>query len=208
MKAHDWDEPESIELTEWIKQFSKFTKDLPPSATRPIAGKSLNRVLFDATRLRHTAVHRIPTDVKTIVGMLHSAHDFALALKDTARAALIKRIEEQLAASTNILVQGQDLLQHKTSGQLQVTAKGRTELFKLEKLCITNVRTYESGQRTEAASGIKGAITDPQRDSSSRSSNHAGKNTSPVSEQATPENGTSKTGRVASLVQIFERRGS
>ena len=208
MKAHKWNEPESIELTEWIKQLSKRTKGLPPSATRPIAGKSLNQVLFDTTSLRHTAVHRVPTSVEGITGMLHAAHDFALALKDTARAALIKRIKEQLAASINILVQGQDLLQHKVSGQLEVTAKGRTELASLEKLCTTNGMGYERPQRTEAASAIRDVITDPQRDSSPRSSNHAVKNKSRVSAQATPENGTLRTGRVASLVRLFECRGS
>ena len=208
MKAHNWDEPESIELTEWIKQFSKCTKRLPPSATRPIAGKSLNQVLSATTTLRHTAVHRVPTNVEGIMGMLHAAHDFALALKDTARAALIKMIEEQLAASINILFQNQGLLQHKVSGQLEVTAKGRTELAKLEGLCTTNMSAYETAQRTEAASAIKDVITDPQLDASLRSSNHVVKNKSTVSEQATLEDGPLKTGRVASLVRLFERRGS
>ena len=209
MKTHNWDDPESVELTEWIKKFSKCTKDLPPSATRPIAGKSLNQVLFDTTSLRHTAVHRVPTNVEGIMGMLHAAHDFSLALKDTARAALIKTIEDQLAISINILFQSQGLLQHKISGQWEVPAKGRIELDKLEGLCTTtNGRGYGKVQRTEAASAIKDVITDSQRDSILRSLNHAVKNKSTVSVQASPEDRTLKTGRVASLVRLFERRGS
>ncbi len=208
MKAQNWYEPESIELTEWIKKFSKCTKDLPRSATRPIGGKSLNQVLVDTSRLRHTAVHRVPTSVEGIMGMLHAAQNFALALKDTARSAQIKMIEEQLTASINTLFQGQGLLQYKISGQLEVTAKGRTELDKLEPLWTTNVRGYEGVQRTEAASAIKGVTTNPQRDSSLRSLNYGGKHRSTVSIQATLEDGTLKTGRVASLVRLFECRGS
>ena len=208
MKAHNWDEPESIELTEWIKTFTQCTKDLPPSATRPIAGKTLNQVLSGTIRLRHTAVHRIPTKVKSIMGMLHAAHDFALALKDTARAALIKRIEEQLAASIKTLFLDQDLIQNKVSGQVEVTAKGKTELAKLEGLCTTNVTIYETAQRTEAASAIEDVITNQQHDASLRSLDHAVEDKSTVSEQAIVENGTPKTGRVASLVRLFERRGS
>ena len=208
MKAHKWDDAESIELTEWIKKFSKCTKDLPPSATRPIAGKSLNQVLFDTTSLRHTAVHRVPTNVEGIMGMLHAAHDFSLALKDTARAALIKMIEDQLATSINVLFQSQGLLQYKISDQREVTAKGGTELNKLEGLCTRSVRGHEMIQRTEAASAIKDIITDSQHDASLRSWIHGGANESTVSEQATPENGTLKTGRVASLVRLFEHRGS
>lgn len=208
MKAHKWDEPESIELTEWIKQFFKFTKSLPRSATRRIAGKSLNQVLSDTTTLRHTAVHRLPTNVEGIKGMLHAAHDFALALKDSARAALIKTIEDQLAASVNILFQNQGLLQQNGSGQLEVTAKARTELDKLERLCTTDVRGYGDVRRIEAASAINDVITLPQSDSSLRSSDHTVKNKSTVPVQATPEDRTLQIGRVASLVRHFERRGS
>ena len=208
MKAHKWDEPESIELTEWIKTFTKCTKDLPPSATRPIAGKTLNQVLSDTIPLRHTAVHRIPTKVRRIMGMLHAAYGFALALKDAARAALIKRIEEQLAASIKILVLDQNLIQNKVSGQLEVTAKGKTELAKLEGLCTTNVTIYETAQRTEAASAIEDVITNQQHDAILRSLDHAVKDKSTASEQAIVENGTPKTGRVASLVRLFELRGS
>ena len=208
MKANNWDEPESIELTEWIKYISKRTKGLPPSATRPIASKSLNQVLFNTTTLRHRAVHRNPTSVGGIMDMLHAAYDFALALKDTPRAALIKTIEEQLAASIDVLSQGQGLLQHTAFDELEVTAKGRTELDKLEQLCTINLGGYENVQRTETASAIKDAITRPQRDPDLRSLNHGGKRESTVSVQATPENRTLKTGRVASLVRHFERRGS
>lgn len=207
MKAHNWDEAESIELTEWIKIFSKCIKDLPPSATRPITGKSPNQVLFDTAPLRHTAVHRLQTDVEGVMGMLQAARDFSLALKDTARAALIRKIEEQLAAGINILFQGQGLLQRKVSGELEVTAKGRSELNKLEQLWAINLKGHKRVQRTETASAIKDVVTNPQNDSSLRSLNHRGRNKSTVFEQATPEDRNLKTGRVASLVRLFERRG-
>lgn len=208
MKAHKWDEPEAIELTEWIKQFSKCTRGLPPSATRAIAGKSLDQVLSDTTTLRHTAVHRVPTSVGRIMDMLHAAYDFSLALKDTPRAVLIKTIEEQLAASIDILSQGQGLLQHTAFDELKVTAKGRTELDKLEKLWTINLRRSGNVQRTQERPGIKEAITYSHGDSNLRSSNHAIRNESTAPAQATPEAGTLKTGRVASLVRDFERRGS
>lgn len=204
MKANKWDEPESIELTEWIKQFPKYTKGLPTSATRPIAGKSLNQVLSDTTTLRHRAVHRNSTSVGGIMDMLHAAYDFALALNDSARAALINTIEEQLAASVNILRQDQGLLQQNGFGQLEVTAKGRIELDKLEQLWTINLRGYKDVQRTEAAPAIKDANTHPQRDASHRSLNHAAKNKSTVSAQNTLEDETLQTGRVASLVRHFE----
>lgn len=97
MKAQKWDEPESIELTQWIKIFSKHTKDLPTSATRSIAGKSLKQVLFDTSSLRHAAVHRLPTTAAEIVNMLRAAHSFTTALNDPIRAIEIEGIKVQLS---------------------------------------------------------------------------------------------------------------
>ena len=208
MRANKWDEPESIELTEWIKQFPKYAKGLPTSATRPIAGKSLNQVLSDTTTLRHRAVHRKPTSVRAIMEMLQAAYEFALALTDTPRAVLIRTIADQLSASIEILSRGQGLLQRTAFDEFEVTAKGRTELDKLEQLWTINLRGSENIQRTEAAPAIKDVVTDAQHDSSLRSLDHGAKNKSTVSLQATPEDEAFKTGRVASLVRHFEHRGS
>ena len=208
MKANKWDEPELVELTEWIKQFPKYTKGLPTSATRPTAGKSLKQVLSDTSTLRHTAVHRVPTSAGGIMDMLHAAYDFSLTLKDTPRAVLIRTIAEQLAASIHLLSQGQGLLQQTAFDELEVTAKGRTELDKLEQVWTINQKGHERAQRTEEGSGTKDVITRPQHDPDARSLNHAGKNKSTAPVQATPEDGSLKTGRVASLVRHFEHRGS
>ena len=97
MKAQKWDEPESIELTQWVKIFSKHTKDLPTSATQPIAGKSLKQVLFGTSNLRHAAVHRVPTTAAEIVNMLCAAHSFTTALNDPVRAIEIENIKVQLS---------------------------------------------------------------------------------------------------------------
>ena len=97
MKEHKWDEPESIELTQWIRIFSKHTKDLPTSATRSIAGKSLRGVLFGTSSLRHAAVHRVPTPAAELVNMLRAAHSFTTALNDPMRAIEIERIKVQLS---------------------------------------------------------------------------------------------------------------
>ena len=69
METSKWHEAESIELTEWIKRFSKHAKSLPPSATKPIAGKSFTEVLFGTSTLGHSAVHRLPTSAAGILNI-------------------------------------------------------------------------------------------------------------------------------------------
>lgn len=84
MEAQKWHEAESIELTQWIKKVAKYTKFLPPSAIKPIAGKSIAQVLFGTSTLRHSAVHRLPTS---------AAITFAEALNDSKRAEKVAEIK-------------------------------------------------------------------------------------------------------------------
>lgn len=86
MNAQEWHEAESIELTKWTKTFLKYAESLPPSAIKPIAGKSIDEVLLETNALRHTAVHRLPTSAAGILNMLHAANSFAEALNDPQRA--------------------------------------------------------------------------------------------------------------------------
>jgi hypothetical protein len=97
MKAHNWHEVESIELTQWVQAFCRYTGVLPISATRSIAGKSLKEVLYDTSSLRHAAVHRLPTSAVDLVSMLRAAHSFTTALNDPLRTREIERIKIKMS---------------------------------------------------------------------------------------------------------------
>ena len=101
MKAHNWHEVESIELTQWVKAFCTYTGDIPTSATRSVAGKDLKEVLYDTSSLRHAAVHRLPTTAADLVNMLRAAHSFTTALNNPLRTSEIERtrIKVSLAIS-------------------------------------------------------------------------------------------------------------
>lgn len=104
MEARKWKEAESIELTEWTKRFLKYTKSLPPSAIKPVPGKSIAQVLFGTSPLRHSAVHRLPTSAAGILNMLSAAITFAEALQDSKQAEKVVEIRKQLEASIEEIV--------------------------------------------------------------------------------------------------------
>jgi len=163
MEASKWDEAESIELTQWIKTSCKHIESLPSSATRPIADKSLNQVLFETSSLRHSAVHRIPTNVMDIMNMLQAAWSFAKTLDDTVRAAQIVEIKEQLATSVVDLVRRQKKLCSKLSDQLEDLARRRAEIDELERLGIEDMRRNNENLRIEAGSAIENVIAGLQQ---------------------------------------------
>ena len=155
MKARKWHEAESIELTEWTKRFSKYAKSLPPSAIKPIPGKSIAEVLFGTSTLRHSAVHRLSTSAAGILNILSSAITFAEALNDSKRADKIAEIKTQLEASIEEILQHQNLLECKLTGQFEDIARRRAELDVLERSSIEEMLETDEKQRTEVGSAFE-----------------------------------------------------
>ncbi|KAL8822446.1 MAG: hypothetical protein Q9191_006820 [Dirinaria sp. TL-2023a] len=172
MEARKWYEAESIELTEWTKRFSKYAKSLPPSAIKPIAGKSIAEVLFGTSALRHSAVHRDLTSAAGIRNMLDAAIIFAEALNDSAGAAKIVEIKTRLEASIEEIVQHQNLLERKLRDQFEHIARRRAELDELERSSVEEMLTTDKKQRTEVGSAFESFLIGSQQVSSACSCKH------------------------------------
>ena len=154
MRAQKWEEAESIELTQWIKRFSRHMNNIPPSATQTTAGKSLKEVLFATSDLRHSAVHRLPTSAVGVLKMLDAALTFAEALKDTNRAACIERIKNEIAVVVEDVVQHQTLLERKLSDQLKGFKRKRAEIDELERLAVEDMLENDQIYRATAGSAV------------------------------------------------------
>lgn len=163
MEARKWHEAESIELTEWTKRFLKYAKSLPPSAIKPIAGKSIAEVLFGTSTLRHSAVHRLRTSAGGILNMLSAAITFAEALHDFKRAEKVADIKMQLKTSIEQIVQHQNLLECKLANQLEDIADRRAELDELERSSIEEMLATDKKQRTEVGSALESFLVGSQQ---------------------------------------------
>ena len=163
MEAQKWHEAESIELTQWTKRFLKHARSLPAEAIKPIAGKSIAKVLFETSTLRHSAVHRLPTSAGGIVNMLHAAISFAEALNDSKRAEKIAEIKTLLEASIEEIVQHQNLLECKLTDQLEDIARRRAELDELESSSIEEMLATDKEQRVKASSALESVLVGSQQ---------------------------------------------
>ncbi|KAL8784133.1 MAG: hypothetical protein Q9195_009157 [Heterodermia aff. obscurata] len=160
--ARKWHEVESVELTQWTQRFVKYVKDLPPSATKPIAGKSIKEALLGTSALRHSAVHRHRTSAAGIVNMLSGAITFAEALNDSKRAKSIAEIKTNLENSIEEIVQHQNLLERKLIDQLEEIARRRAELNRLERSSIEEMLAVDEKQRTEVGSIFESGLVGSQ----------------------------------------------
>jgi len=172
MEARQWNEAESIELTKWTRRFLKYAKSLPPSAIKPVPGKSITEVLFGTNILRHSAVHRLPTSAAGILNMLSAAIIFAEALQDLTRAERIAEIKAQLQASTEEIVQHQNLLERKLTDQVEDIARRRAELDALERSFIEEMLATDKKQRIEVGSALESFLVGSRQVSNTCTCNH------------------------------------
>ena len=155
MEAQKWYEAESIELNKWNNKFSRYAKSLPPSAMKSITGKTTAEILFGTSNIRHSAVHRLRTSAAGILNMLSAAITFAEAFNDSKRAERVTEIKRQLEASVEEIVQHQNLLERKLTGQLEDLARRRAELDELERSAIKEMLETDREQRTEIGSAFE-----------------------------------------------------
>ena len=188
MEARKWHEAESIELTQWTKRFSKYAKSLPPSAIKPIAGKSIAEVLFGTSTLRHSAVHRLPTSAVGIVKMLSAAITFAEALKNSKRAEKIAEIRMQLEACIQEIVQHQNLLERKLTDQLEDIARRRAELDELERSSTEEMLAADKEQRADVSSAFESVLIGSQQVSNPCACSHAPSSDGPNADSKAGEN--------------------
>lgn len=163
MEARKWHEAESIELTEWTKRFLKHANSLPPSAIKPIAGKSVAEVLLGTSTIRHSAVHRLRTSAAGILNMLSAAINFAEALYDSKRAEKVMELKTLLETSIEQIVQHQNLLERKLAEQLDDIAARRAELDELERSSIEEMLATDKKLRTEVGSAVETFLVGSQQ---------------------------------------------
>lgn len=173
MKARKWHDAESIELTEWIKRFSKYADSLAPSAINPIPGKSISEVLWGTSTLRHSAVHRLSTSAAGISNMLSAAISFVEALNDPKRAEKITKIKTHLEISIEEIVQQQNLLERKLTDQCREIALRRAELDELERSSIEGMLATDEKQRAEVGFAFESFLVRSQQISNPCACRHA-----------------------------------
>jgi hypothetical protein len=158
MQRRKWQEPESVELTQWIQKFSKHAKSLPRAATTLSVRKGLIEVLSATNCIRHSAVHRLPISAAGILKMVDAAIAFAEALKDKERATHIESIRTQLATAIEDIEQHQNLLERKLCEQMKDFARRRAEIDELERVAVEEMLVNDKKHRMVACSSVEGFL--------------------------------------------------
>lgn len=118
----------------------KVIGKLPAHCFSSSAGSSLPNVFIAVNKLRHSAVHRLPTTVKGIVALIQSAIDFSRALQDDNREQRLKDLLAEVEIKMKALELNKNYLETRLEEELSEIARLRKELDTREKDAAINVR--------------------------------------------------------------------
>ncbi|KAL1962115.1 hypothetical protein VTN77DRAFT_582 [Rasamsonia byssochlamydoides] len=138
LEEHAWDCPQAVELTKWTKVFAKRAKQFPENAFK-LSGPSLNEVLHATNKLRHTAVHRVPTTSRGVETLITSAMKLAEALQDPLRTAQLRELRFEVESKIKAMELNKNVLEDALSQELGVIHRQREELNRREKDSIARV---------------------------------------------------------------------
>ncbi len=132
LQSHGWDCAAAVELTRWTRILSQRSATLSAhSLTRH--GPALAELLCTASKLRHTAVHRLPTTARGIAAFVQAASQLATALQDAARAAQLDALHAELDRNIKAMELHKNALEDALSRHLQDICRQRQALDQKER---------------------------------------------------------------------------
>ena len=132
LEEQGWDCPEAIELTQWTKIMSKRCKKIPAHAVDNSSGVPLDELFRSTSSLRHSAVHRLPTNAKSIDRMILSALNLAKTLRDSSRAKKLEVLHFELDDRIRDMELNKNFLENRLEEELEAIREARAELDRRE----------------------------------------------------------------------------
>jgi hypothetical protein len=140
-EQRDWDCSEAIELNTWtfavVKRLGKFPAHCFETFNDP--EMPLVDVLISINKLRHSAVHRLPTTAKGISELIRCAVRFATVLRDTSCKEQLDELQNALEGKIRALELNKNFLETKLEHDMEDIARQRRELDEKEKEAIATM---------------------------------------------------------------------
>lgn len=147
VSARGWEYPEAAELKQWIKLLQPREEEIAPSAISIIPGRSWQEVLLETSKIRHSAVHRLPTSAKGIQNMIGDALMLTTMLRAPTQTSLLEHIGQELSSSIKQVEGRLVVLEKSLSEELDELANRRAELDRLQEAAIRRIIEHDRENR-------------------------------------------------------------
>ncbi|RAH64235.1 uncharacterized protein BO66DRAFT_396367 [Aspergillus aculeatinus CBS 121060] len=126
-----WDCAAAVELSKWTRLLGPWASQLPDGTLRP-SDLALETMLARVVKIRHTAVHRLPTTAQGVCDLVAVAVKLAAALGDALRTAQLDDLHRDLQEKTTILESNKSLLEANLACELDSIRAERERLDRRE----------------------------------------------------------------------------
>lgn len=139
LDSHGWDCAAAVELTKWLPVIRQHANQIPADALTLADGSTLTQTLSATHRLRHAAVHRLPTTARELNKSIHCALALASALQDSKRAAQFDALHHEIESKIHAMELHKNALEDTLRLELEAIAARRKELELQEAACIAKM---------------------------------------------------------------------
>ncbi|KAF2467964.1 uncharacterized protein BDR25DRAFT_233446, partial [Lindgomyces ingoldianus] len=132
LQDNGWDCAAAVELTKWTRILDKHSETLPNHALA-VSGGSFHDILFSTHKLRHSAVHRLPTAARGLNQLIDSALRLTEALQDHLRVAQLEELHLEIGSKIKAMELNKNALEDELASELQKISRQREELDEKER---------------------------------------------------------------------------
>ncbi|KAF7591633.1 hypothetical protein BBP40_001272 [Aspergillus hancockii] len=131
ISSRGWECPAAVELTQWTRLLPMWASQLPDGALK-LGGSELSELLATIPKIRHTAVHRLPTTARGIGTLVNCAMRLAEALQDPLRMSQLEDLYLDVQSKTEEMELNKNALEEDLVCELISIQLQREELERRE----------------------------------------------------------------------------
>ncbi|PLN86450.1 hypothetical protein BDW42DRAFT_190040 [Aspergillus taichungensis] len=151
LEERGWDCAMAVELTKWANLLPKWSSKLPEGSLQ-LGDAELLALLSVIRKIRHTAVHRLPTTARGIASFVASATKLVEALGDTPRLAQLEELHADIQEKIRIMDLTKNALEDQLSRDLRAIQLQREELDRQEEML--KLQTVRNDRENKALMGV------------------------------------------------------
>ncbi|GKZ37954.1 hypothetical protein AbraIFM66950_009817 [Aspergillus brasiliensis] len=146
-----WDCAAAAELTKSTRFLVKCLRKIPEDALHPIDPKP-ESILLKVVKIRHTAVHRLPTTARGVCEFVDIAKKLTETLGDSLRTSQLENLHHDLQDKVQILEFNKNVLEENLARQLQNIEAERELLSRREERL--RAKTVEDDRENKLMMGL------------------------------------------------------
>lgn len=157
LQEKGWECAAAVELTKWSRILAKHSEKLPKNVLA-LNSPPLNEVLFSTHKLRHSAVHRLPTTARGVNQLIESALRLTETLQDHVRAAQLEELHSEIDSKIKAMELNKNVLESGFTQELQEIGRQREELDRKEERLRAEILANDSENKSLVGSLLEESV--------------------------------------------------